>query len=470
MSKNRKYYDTNVSDIPFIEYTNIFVGNLTWINRGVHNSIATYDLVVREKPEHWGFYIFDGLERYVDYLLQFTFDDDALETLRQMGLINSPETEKFYKNFKFTGDVMALQEGTIFFAGEPIVRVVAPLGQANLLTALTLNSFGYPVRGLTKVARMNISAKGRMVSGMSTVRLPGFEQAVWNIRANYLLGHTHTVPFTPQTYRKFPELKPSGKFSANINHAFIKSFPTERDAFRYMFDVLQPNTGLFLVMIDTYGLRHGLEVFIEEAKKTQILEVKKFMISIDSGDVLEESRYVRKRLDEVGFNDMKIQVFSNLDEYKIEKLLAENAPIDFLVGSTESANITDNPKFEAVYKMAELCHSDGTVEQKAKLAVGKLSLPGRKQIFRVYDEEGKMIEDIIGLENENLGEPLLKPFMKDGKQVGIFTDLEGVRVRIEKEIKSLPEKYKAIHNPAEYPVRISASLQNLFDDIKKKHS
>ncbi len=464
----RKYYDVDISDIPFIEYTNIYVGNMAWINRGIHKSIATYDLVVREKPANWGFYIFDGLERYVDYLLRLRFDDDAIETLKMIGVIDSPETENFYRTFAFSGDIHALAEGTIFFPGEPIVRVTAPLAEANMITAFTMNAFGYVVRLTTKVARVKISAREKMIVAGATVRLAGFEQGIWiGTRAPYLLD-SPMPQFTPQSYRKFPEIKPTGKLSANINHAFIKSFPTEPEAFRYVFDVLQTKADLFLVMIDTYGLRHGLEVFITEAKKSEFQQ-KQFMVTIDSGDILEESRYVRSRLDEVGFADVRIQVFSNLDEYKIKYLMDEKAPIDCFISSTEVANITDNPKFEAVYKMAELRHEDGTIEYKAKLAQGKGSLPGRKQIFRVFDQAGMMVEDIIGLETEQLGEPLLQKFVDNGKHAVSFENIDGVKARVKAQLASLPEPYKLTYEPPEYPVHTSEQLAGILEEVRQQH-
>ncbi len=470
MEKKIKYYDIGISDIPFIEYTNIFVGNLTWINRGVYNSIATYDLVVREIPKDWGFYIMDGLERFTDYLLQFKFDSDAIKTLKEMGLINSSETEEFYKNFKFNGDVLALPEGTIFFPGEPMVRITAPLAVANMLTAFSLNVFGYPVRSLTKLARMKIATKDRKLSGLSTVRFAGFEQSIWNIRGNLLLNKANlSASFTPITYRKFTEIIPTGSLSANVNHAFVKSFPTEVAAYRYVLDVLQPRASLFLVMIDTYGLRQGLKNFIYEAKKTANFSPEKFYITLDSGNLLEESVFVRKELNQAGFSEIKIQAFSNLDEYKIENLIESGAPIDYFIGSTEPANITDNPKFEAVYKMAELRHSDGTIEQKAKLAEGKQSLPGQKQVFRVYNKDGQMVEDVIGLENEQLGKSLLVPVIIEGKQVYYFPGLDVVKEKIQNELGSLPDKYKKIRNPDKYPVHVSDKLQNLFDQVKKQH-
>ena len=422
--------------------------------------------MVREIPKDWGFYIMDGLERYVDYLLQFKFDKEAIKVMKNLSLINSPETEKFYKNFKFSGDVWALPEGTIFFPGEPIVRITAPLSEANMLTALSLNAFCYPVRILTKIARIKSAIRDTIFIAGSAARLPGFEQGAWTIRAGALMGSPNG--FYPMVYRKYPDTPLTGP-RVNINHAFVKSFPTEREAFRYVLDNLKSKFEQFLVMVDTYGLERGLGQFIAESKKTKDFKQELFMISLDSGDLLKNSLYVREVLDKNGFHKIKIQAFSNLDEYKIDNLIESGAKIDCYLPATEVSNITDNTKFEAVYKMAELRHSDGRVEQKAKLAIGKESYPGRKQIFRVFDISHKMKEDIIGLEDEKLGEPLLKKIVKGGKQIYKFPNLNGVRAKINQEILSLPNQYKKIRNPDKYPVKISENLGKLLESVKKQH-
>ncbi len=455
----------DASDIPLLEYNNIFVANLAWINRGVDKDIATFDLVVRELPDKWSFYLFDGLDRFIDLLLKHTFDERAVELLKKMNLIDSPKTEAFYRNFKFSGDVWSMKDGTIFFPGEPIVRVTAPLLEANLLTAFLLNVFSYPIRILTKTLRVKIASGDTLFYAGSLVRLPGFEQGLFALRAPYLLNSPNSSPLF---YRKFPQYTPPGKITANINHAVIKSFPTERSAYRYVLDVLIDKANFFFVMVDTYDLKKGLDIFIEEIKKTKNLDGTKLMITIDSGDIKEQAFYVRKKLDENGLQNIRIQAMSNLDEYSIDEMVRQKTPIYCYITATALINVTDNPKLEAVYKLAELVHADGAVEQKAKLTKGKESYPGRKQVFRVY-ENGKMVKDIIGLEGEQLREPLLHKFVEQGKLVLSIPDLEATKTFLEKELQTLPDTYKNINKSVTYPVLISKKLEVLLEEVKKLH-
>lgn len=468
--KFSKFYEFDRDNLPLLEYTNIFMGNLMWIKRGVHKDIATYDLVVREMPEPWNFYVFDGLERAIDYVLNYKFTPESIEVLKSMKLIDSKEVEDFYKNLKFSGDIWALKDGTIFFPSEPIVRVTAPLAEANLLTAFMLNVFCYPIRFLSKAIRIQLAANGmnhvRLMDG-AVVRLPGFEQGIYPPRSCQLIDQSIVVPYF---YLKFPQYlnKTGRKTIVNINHAFVKSFDTEILAFDFVFKELLNNADEFWFMTDTYNFKNGLKNLIETIKKFPGTDPKKFFVAIDSGDILKLSFYARKELDKNGLKDIGIQVFSNLEEYKINKMVRKGAPIDVYVTGTELVNITDNPKLEAVYKMAELRKLNGEIEQKAKLTKGKESYPGRKQIYRIY-ENGKMVRDVIGLENETLGQPILEKYIENGVQVKKVPDLDETRDHLKKELASLPDKYKNVNKHVKYPISISQKLAEILEAVQKKH-
>lgn len=466
MEKRSNSYEIDISDIPLLEYTNIFISNLTWINRGIDKDIATFDLVVRDMPEYWNFYLFNGLEKFIDMLLNFKYDKEAIKLMKKMGLIDSRKTEDFYRNFKFSGDVWAMKEGTIFFPGEPIVRITAPLVEANLLTAFVINAFGYSIRILSKMSRLKFATEGTTFVGGSIVRLPGFEQGIEVLRSAFLLGANNGA--IPSFFRKFKRDIAVDKIYTNINHAFIKSFNTEREAFRYVLDVLLEKKMLFWVMVDTYEIKNGLDIFIREIKATPKVDYKRFMITVDSGNVKELAFYVRRTLDKNGLKDIKIQAMSNLDEYIIDDMAKDKTPVDCYVSATALINVVDNPRFEAVYKMAELIHQDGTIEQKAKLTKGKESYPGRKQVFRVY-KNGKIKEDIVGLENEKLGVPMLRKVINKGKRISKERTLEEIKKNIEKELKTLPIAFKAIKKPVKYKVSVSKKLSRLVEKLKKKH-
>jgi len=469
MKKEDNFYDVGMADVPLIEYVNIFLGNLVWMKRGIDKEIATYDLVVREFPQKWNFYAFDGLERLVSGLLNYKFDDESIAILKALNFIDSKEAEYFYRNFKFSGDVWSLKNGTIFFPGEPIVRITAPVAEANMLTAFMLNAVGYSTRLLTKCVRINL-ATGKSkssASGSGAVRLASMEHAMYSLRACKILGQPIVCPIF---YKKFPEyLDDKRKVIINVNHAVIKSFESEVVAYQYILSELTDRMDMISVMIDTYDTEKGLDLFIAEIKKRPKLDLKKLAVTIDSGDIQELAFYVRKMLDENGLSEITIQALSNLDEYKIKKMVDADTPVDFYIAATEVLNITDNPKFEAVYKMAELRRGDGTIEQKAKLTEGKESFPGRKQVFRIY-ENGKMAYDIIGLENEKLGTPLLHKYIDQGEQVLALPSLEEISANLKKELIALPEKYKAIDRSEKYFVMLSAELKDLLKEVKKKHA
>jgi len=463
--RNPSKYSISVNDIPLLEYNNIFVANLVWMSRGMEGDVATFDLVVRDIPENWGYYIFDGLERFTDLLLKFKFDNDAVKILKNMNLIDSKKTEKFYKNFKFSGDVWSMKDGTVFFPGEPVIRITAPLVEANLLTAFILNVFCYPIRIMTKTLRVKIACGNTIFFAGSLVRLPGFEQGYYVLRSAYLLGSLIASPFF---YKKITDELPTGKITGNINHAVIKSFPTERDAFRHVLDELLDKANFFYVMVDTYDMKNGLNIFIEEIKKTASFDYSKIMITIDSGDIKKQAHYVRKELDKNGLKKIRIQAMGNLDEYSIDAMVKSHTPIDCYITATALVNIIDNPKLEVVYKMAEITHSDGTVEQKAKLTKGKESYPGRKQVYRVY-KKGKIFKDIIGFEDENLGDPLLHLIIKSGKLNYKFPETDLLKQYLGKQIDLLPEPLKEIKCKEKYNVELSKKLIKAIEDVKKIH-
>lgn len=463
---NRKWWEISQSDIPLMEYSNIFLGNKGFFERGLIDNIATFDLVVREIPEDWGFLIFDGMERVLDILKNFRFDENSIDILKKMNFIDNPEIENFYRNFRFSGDLYAMKEGTIFFPGEPIVRITAPLLEANLLTAFLLTAFSYPIRIISKMARLHNSAEGALIATDGTTRLPGLEQITFSVRSSYLF--TGLVP-TPLFYKLFPQYKPPRKFFANINHAVVKSFPSEREAYRYALDEVYNKADHLSVMIDTYDVNKGLEIFIEELNRDRNRDYSKLFLVVDSGDLVGTSKLIKQRLKEEKYENIKVQVMSNLDEYSIANFKAKGGEADLLAAVTEVINITDYPKLEAVYKIAQVTDSNGKVENKAKLTKGKESYPGIKQVYRIY-KDGKMYKDVIGLDGEDLGEPLLVEYIKKGKIVKQTESLDKVKDDIKNNLNILTSSYKKIRKPEKYPITISNNLTDLIKEIKFKYS
>lgn len=455
-------------DISMMEYGNMFLGNTMWFNSGKGLEEATFDLVVRDLPKNWGFLIMYGLDRFLTYIKNFSFSEEDLKVLIKLNLI-LPKHVKFYKNFKFTGDIWSVAEGTPFFAGEPILRISGPLWQVNIFTALALNAFSYPVRIVTKGARVKIAAGKKMVApGVNVARSQGFEQVIICQKASFLTGDASTTQ--PNFYKENKEfLTGNLYFQPNINHATIKSYSTEKEAFQAAIRDILPTAPMLQIMIDTYDLRKGLGTLIEEVKKLPKNQQQKLKIPIDSGDLIKEARYIRKELDKNNLQHVGIMAYSNLNEYKIKKLEAQGSPIEYYICITEVVNVSDAPVLEQVFKMSELRYPNGKIEYKAKLVKGKESYPGRKQIFRIYDKAGKICKDIIGLENEKLGEPLLKQYIKNGKRMIVQEDLKTTRVKLQKQLALITNALKETYAKNALPVELSVNLKKLYNQLRKEH-
>lgn len=456
-----------INDIPLLEYTNFFVACKVWDDLGTSDDIATFDLVVREMPEKWSFYIFEGLDRLINYVTNFKYDAEAISILKAMNMITTEDGEKYFRNFKFSGDIWAMKNGTVFFPGETIVRVTAPVKEANLLTAFMMNVLGYPIRVMTKAIRIKNAADGLPVSFVSVNRLPSFESGYFEIRAGIIAGdESGSVPLL---YKKFPQYKPKpSRVFFNINHAVIKSFETEKLAYKYVFEKLAGKLDVAWIMIDTYDYKKGTLNLIEEVKKIENFDQKSISVGVDSGDLTTMAKYVRKMLNKNGLQEIPIHAMSNLDEYKIVRMRREKAPVDLYIVATEYVNVTDNPRFEVVYKLAELVHPDQSVEYKAKLTKGKESYPGRKQVFRISNK-GKFSHDIIGLEDENLGEPLLQKVISGGKIELAEQSIDEVRKFINQQLGQLPDEYLDVNRGRKFPVALSKKLLIETEKIKQKH-
>jgi nicotinate phosphoribosyltransferase len=467
LKKIKHQFSFDEKNIALIEYANIYLGNRLWLDNKMGLEETTFELTVREMPKNWGYFLFFGLDRFLELVKNFRFGKEEIKVLRDMHLIEKRH-EKFYKNFKFNGDIWSIEEGTPFFEGQPIIRVTGTMIEANLMTALILNSFSYPVRNLTKITRLNNASGKKNFSSAGSVRAQGMEQILINLLSCHIGGSQPSIQ--PISYFSEPNI-PRNTFQANINHATIKSFPNERDAIKFAIQKVLPSQASLQIMVDTYNVKTGLKILIEETKKISKKEQSKISVPIDSGDVYQTAKYMRKELDKNNLQHIKICAFCNLDEYKISALEKKKAPIDFYIGVTEVINVTDAPRFEAVYKMSEVIYPNGKREYKAKLAKGKKSYPGRKQIFRQYNNKGIMKKDVIALETEKIdGEKLLKQFVKNGNRIKKQEDINKTKRRVEESLSRLPKYTKEIHTNKKYPVEVSKKIKEIIRELKKKHT
>ncbi len=418
------------------------------------NQWATFDLFVRALPPHRRFLLNVGLEQIVHYLINMRFSEDAIAYLRSRNVF-SEEFLAYLRDFRFHGTVWAMPEGTVFFPNEPVLRVTAPRIEAQIVETFLLNTVNANVMYASKAARVVIAAQGRGVADFSPRRDHGTDAAMKVARASYiagcvatsnvLAGHLYGIPIT-----------------GTMAHSYVMSFPTELDAFRaFAFDY--PHNAVLL--IDTYDTLQGARHAVVVAREMQARGYKLRGVRLDSGDLVGLSREVRRILDEAGFPDVLIFLSGDLDEYRIQDLLRAGAAADAFGVGTRMGTSSDAPYVNGVYKIVE----DET-GLKIKLSTGKVTLPGRKQVYRFYDGQGKMTHDLVAMADETppaQGEPLLVEVIREGELVYDLPSLDRIRDVAAAGLQALPDELRTIDDEVEatYPVQVSDQLAALRDEI-----
>lgn len=455
MKKNKHHARAYFSedDLHLFELPQIFTAGSIWLEANMQEQISTFDLFVRAMPKNRNFLLMGGTEEIINGILNWHYSPSEIKYL----LANKVITKKFaayLKHFRFTGDACILPEGTVFFQNEPVLRITAPIIEANILTMFLINAFNSNTVFLSKAIRGVLAVKDKKFLSSASLRGQSNESAFKYGRAVYLVGG-HGPTMIPAFCRKYslPFADPSRK----IYHAVIKSFPTEYAAMRCCAQAF-PNTVDF--MVDTYNFRQGMKNAIQAAQNIPIKG-----ITIDSGDLFKLSRQARKMLDQAGLKNLTITAAGNLDEIKINKLVKKRAPIDKYMAISKMISSNDAPSLDAVYKLAEMRINDKIIP-KAKLAANKISYPGRKQVYRLFHNK-KIKSDIIGLENEKLGKPLLKKAIGKGKLIASLPSLNEIQHYINKQIKSLPDKLLAIDKNTRYQVIISKKIYAQMKTVQK---
>lgn len=446
------------SELPGFCFEHHFGLGSVFLNENKEKALATFDLLVRESPKR-NFLIAGGLEAIISFLNNLHYDDVIIKYLLRANRISQKFAE-YLKNFSFSGDVYALPEGTVCFPGEPLLRVTAPIIEAHLITDQLIALANIDTLLLSKLARVRLAAKD-IICSIGTVRAHGID-AGWRAARNSTFFKNMGFANITAALRLGFEASTA---AFNANHAFIKSFDSEiealRAAVRNFPDAISP-------MIDTYNSKQGIANAVKIADELKAMGKCLESVYIDSGDLLEEAKYARQKLDAAGHKKTKIVVASNLDEYKISKLISAGIPADKFAIVTEVVTSADAPKLEMVYKMAQI-EDNGKIRYTAKFSPGKISLPGKKQVFRIL--KNSVIEkDVIGLENEKLGEPLLVPIFKKGKLVYKIPSTEEHKKYTMNQLSTLPEKLKNIFEDHKPPVEISREVSELLEVVKTQHS
>lgn len=361
---------------------------------------VVFDVFYRKNPDNGGFAIFTGLEQIVEYILDLHFDEEDIAYLRSQKIFD----EKFLQylaDFKFRGDMYAFAEGTIMYPNEPVITVIAPLIDAQLIETAILLQVNHQSLIATKTRRIVKAAQGRAVSDFGARRAHNMDAAVYGGRAAYIGGAVGTATVLSGQMFDIP-------VSGTMAHSFVMFYQDEYTAFKKYAETYPDNT---VLLVDTYDvLKSGIPNAIRVAK--EILEPmgKRLKgIRIDSGDLAYLTKKTRKKLDEAGLTDCKIIISNSLDEFTITSILNQGGQVDSFGVGERLITARSEPVFGAVYKLAAV-EEDGVLQPRIKISenVEKITNPGLKKVYRIIDEEGRAIADMITKAEEEID--MSRPF------------------------------------------------------------
>ena len=423
------------------------------------NDMASFEVAMRRMPPGRGFMIAAGIERLAEALESYCFDSAAIGHLESLNLFK-PAFLEFLSKLRFTGSIRALPEGTIYFAGEPLAEIRAPLIEAQLIETLALNQLGFASVVATKAARCFAVAGGRRLVDFGPRRTQGADASLIAARSSYMAGFHGTANVLAGKRYGVPVY-------GTMSHSFVMAHDSERDAFG---DFVSSFPALSTLLVDTYDTLRGVENAAAVASKLRDAAVKIQGVRLDSGDLFDLSRRARRILDQSGFGDIAIVASGNLDEYRIAELVDSGAPIDAFGVGTALAVSDDAPSADFTYKLVE--YKD---RARLKTSAGKISTPGRKQVFRAYAPHGSFFADLVGIVDEGVATvarefkpvasktaQLMETMMENGRRFMPRPSLAEARERVMNGLTTLDARYKSLRRPAEFPVRQTAALNALM--------
>ncbi|MBO7311167.1 MAG: nicotinate phosphoribosyltransferase [Clostridia bacterium] len=450
-----------------------------YFNSDIRNKIVYFDVFYRDNPDNGGYAIAAGLEQVVEYINDLHFDEGDIEYLRSKGCFSEGFLE-YLKEFKFSGDIWAIPEGTVVFPGEPLMIVRAPVIEAQFIETYVLMMINHQSLIATKAARITRAAKGRAISEFGSRRAQGADAAILGARAAYIGGCGATACTIVDEAYGVPA-------TGTMAHSWIQMFDSEYEAFKTYCSIYPNNATL---LIDTYnalesGVPNAIRVFKE-------LGITKCGVRLDSGDVTYLTKKIRKMLDNAGLTQCKIIVSNSMDEYIIRELIRQGAEIDaFGVGERLITSKSD-PVFGGVYKVCAIENEDGTITPKIKISenVGKITTPHFKKVYRLRGREtGKAEADLICVYDEVVddtepleifdpehtwkrkklenftAEELLVPIFKNGELVYKLPTIEQIRERCKNEIEGMWDEVRRFSNPHNYYVDLSQKLWQIKHDM-----
>lgn len=457
-----------------------------YFEAGMGEKIVYFDMFYRTVPDNASYSITAGLEQVIDYIENLHFSDEDIDFLRTKKIFHEDFLE-YLRNFKFECDVWALREGTVVFPQEPIIIVKGPIMQAQMLETMILLTINHQSMVATKANRIVTAAKGRPVVEFGSRRAQGYTGANLGARASYIGGCAGTANTLAEKLYGVPAL-------GTMAHSWVQLFGSEYEAFKTYAQVYPNNC---LLLVDTYdtlkeGIPNAIRVWNEELVPKGI---RPKGIRIDSGDIAYLSKKARVMLDEAGFSDAIIMASNSLDEWTIESILTQGAKLDSFGVGERLITSKSSPVFGGVYKLVAY-EENGEIVPTIKISenVAKITTPGFKSLYRIYDKSTMKAEaDVVCLNSEKLEEMdeleifhqiytwkrkkftnfvaknlMVKVFEK-GKLVYDMPTLEEIKDYAQKELASLWDEVKRLENPHEYIVDLSQDLWDIKDRLLKEH-
>ncbi len=447
---------------------------------------ACFDLYYRTNPDHGGFCIFAGLAQVIDYINNLKMYPDDLDYLGSLGIFSDDALAALAAGIHFTGDLWAAPEGTIVFPNEPLIRVTAPIDEAQMLETTLLAIVGHQTLIATKAARLCLAAKTAPVVDFGARRAHGVEAGLYGARAAYIGGCVGTSNVQAGKMFGIP-------VKGTHAHSWIESFDTESAAFQAFADVFPDNC---VLLVDTYDVLQGVRNAVVTARSLRAKGKRLQGIRIDSGDLAYYSKAARGILNEAGFADVKIFASSDLDEWIIESLRDQGAPVDVWCVGTRLITSYQTPALGVVYKLMAADHGDQTLVPKIKISENpmKVTNPGLKKIVRFSNGSGRLMGDVLTQVDEVIDtiapvranhpmydymkkvyvppfttKELLVPVVIEGKQVYESPSIHTMQTEVRAALNTLEPEYKRFANPHIYKVSLSDQLYECKKQLLSYH-
>ena len=414
---------------------------------------AVFEFFVRRLPARRGFLMAAGLEQALDFLENLQFSNEEIDWLRHSKRFTGGFVD-YLAQLRFTGDVDAMPEGTLFFENEPIIRVTAPLPQAQLVETRLMNILHFQSLIASKAARMVLAAPRKLLIDFGLRRAHGAEAGLMAARASYLAGFAGTATVLAQKEFGIPVF-------GTMAHSFIQAHDDETSAFS-AFARSRPDN--LVLLIDTYDTEAAARKVVRLAPRLKEVGITVRAVRLDSGDLIVLSKHVRRILDDGGLPDVTIFASGGLDEDELAGMMNAKAPIDGFGVGTSLTTSSDVPALDCAYKLQEYA---GIARRKR--SAGKATWPGRKQVWRSYGNDGRMTGDVLALRDDRqAGEALLIPVMRNGQRLGTPPTLDDIRQKAARGLAQLPEPLRRLDEGTRFPVTVAPGLIALAEEVDRR--